>query len=92
MECAAMIEVAAQKTLWYSVPGLASEPQGITRYLCADGDGIVTLEEIDGFFNLVDQGTHIKKLGRDLSNALRVAESYLHTNYRAIYETCLINY
>lgn len=87
-----MIEVATQKTLWYSVQGLANEPQGITRYLCADGDGIVALEEIDGFFNLVDQGTHIKKLGRDLSNALRVAESYLHTNYRAIYETCLINY
>ena len=78
----------SKNVLWY---GVVRDPQydKASRSFCADGDGIVTLEEIDGFFNLVDQGTHIKKLGRDLSVSLQIAENYLHANYRAIFDYCL---
>ena len=78
----------SKNVLWYCINNDMSYHKA-TRSFCADGDGIVTLEEIDGFFNLVDQGTHIKKLGRDLSVSLQVAENYLHANYRTIFDDCL---
>jgi hypothetical protein len=75
----------SHKVAWLNYGKHPSLPRVECVY-CADGDGIVTLELIGGFFNLVDQGTHIKKLGADLSQALKVAEHYLYTNYRQIYD------
>lgn len=82
-----LITHKSKNVVWYE---LGSNPacKAVTRHFCADGDGIVTVEEINGFFNLYDQGEHIKKLGRDLPVALQVGEHYLHANYREIYNCC----
>jgi hypothetical protein len=70
---------------WLNCGFNAGFPRAAVTY-CADGDGIVTVELIDGFYNLFDQGTHIKKIGRDLSLALKQAENYMHRCYRQIYD------
>jgi hypothetical protein len=75
----------SQNVAWLNYGYSAGFPRAETSY-CADGDGIVTVELIDGFYNLFDQGTHIKKLGRDLSLALKQAEHYMHRCYRQIYD------
>ena len=75
----------SHKIAWVNHGYYAAQPWVNCSY-CADGDGIVTVEQIGEFYNLVDQGTHIKKLGRDLSQSLKAAENYLHTNYRQIYD------
>ena len=80
-----LIVPESHKVAWLNCGHYVAQPWVDCSY-CADGDGIVTLELIGGFFNLVDQGTHIKKLGADLSKSLKAAESYLHTNYRQIYD------
>jgi hypothetical protein len=75
----------SHKVAWVNYGYYVAQPWVDCSY-CADGDGIVTLEQRGDFYHLVDQGTHIKKLGADLSQALKVAENYLHTNYRQIYD------
>lgn len=75
----------SQKVAWLNYGFYVGQPWVDCSY-CADGDGIVTLEQRGDFYHLVDQGTHIKKLGANLSQALKAAENYLHTNYRQIYD------
>jgi hypothetical protein len=81
------LEIAPEshKVAWKNLGFYVAQPWVDCSY-CADGDGIVTLEQRGDFYHLVDQGTHIKKLGRDLSQALKAAENYLHTKYRQIYD------
>lgn len=75
----------SHKVAWLNYGFYVAQPWVDCSY-CADGDGIVTLEQRGDFYHLVDQGTHIKKLGANLSQALKTAENYLHTNYRQIYD------
>lgn len=75
----------SHKVAWLNYGFYVAQPWVNCSY-CADGDGIVTLEQRGDFYHLVDQGTHIKKLGANLSQALKAAENYLHTNYRQIYD------
>lgn len=78
----------SNKTIWYCIDYFEIDYKGVSRSFCADGDGIVEIREINGFYNLVDQGTHISKTGSDLPKALQVAENYLHTHYRGIFDDC----
>lgn len=78
----------SKKTIWYCIDNYDGFPHGVSRSFCADGDGIVEIREINGFYNLIDQGTHISKTGSDLPKALQVAENYLHTHYRGIFDDC----
>jgi hypothetical protein len=78
----------SNKTIWYCIDYFETDYKGVSRSFCADGDGIVEIREINGFYNLVDQGTHISKTGSDLPKALQVAENYLHTHYRGIFDDC----
>ena len=78
----------SNKTIWYCIDYFEADYKGVSRSFCADGDGIVEIREINGFYNLVDQGTHISKIGSDLPKALQAAENYLHTNYRGIFDDC----
>lgn len=78
----------SKKTIWYCIDYFETDCKGVSRSFCADGDGIVEIREINGFYNLVDQGTHISKTGSDLPKALQVAENYLHTHYRGIFDDC----
>jgi hypothetical protein len=78
----------SKNTAWYCIDNPEPDYKGVSRYFCADGDGIVEIQEINGFYNLVDQGTHIRKTGSDLPKALQVAENYLHTHYRGIFDDC----
>jgi hypothetical protein len=80
--------IESKNTVWYCIDNPVPDYKGVSRYFCADGDGIVEVQEIDGFLNLLDQGTHISKIGKDVSKALWIAECYLHTHYRGIYNEC----
>jgi hypothetical protein len=80
-----LIVPESHKVGWKNLGHYVARPW-IDCEFCADGDGIVNVEQRGDFYHLVDQGTHIKKLGADLSQALKVAEHYLHTNYRQIYD------
>ena len=74
----------SHKVAWLNYGFYVAQPWVDCSY-CADGDGIVTLEQRGDCYHLVDQVTHIKKLGDNLSQALKAAEYYLNTNYRLIY-------
>lgn len=64
--------------VWLAVDGI----------YCADGDGIVTVVEADGFFFVNDQGEPVSKHD-SLRAALMSAQATLATNYPAVYESCV---
>lgn len=60
--------------------------QVVDGIYCADGDGLVSVVEADGFFFVNDQGDTVV-IKRNLREALFAAQSTLAANYPAVYES-----
>lgn len=58
--------------------------QAVDGVYCADGDGLVTVVEADGFYFVNDQGDTVE-IKRDLRAALMSAQATLADNYPAVY-------
>lgn len=60
--------------------------QNMDGHYCADGDGLVTVVEANGFFFVNDQGDTVV-IKRNLRDALFAAQAILAADYPAVYET-----
>lgn len=65
---------------WLAVDGDINN-EGFVRAYCADGDGIVTVEQYaDDYFSIIDQGEPVATFTA-IDDAIARAESYIADNY-----------